>query len=210
MCEKLPCKSEREILEIAAIQHHNRSLLSCKSLIPGWRTRPFLHEVHVIPRGNASLLLAIGPRHWPPYAPPSSTAIGIRGRRTCKPALIYPTSPSSNSSKIPTCVLPNLDPTLTNLMRLPSALDWGLAMEVFLSGTHLAMSREPRNNPSRGEHDRTLATSFAWGITISDPRLSVALVPDYTKDWERGAWGAPDYLLGVRGNCRCSQTFQGH
>ncbi|KAJ7660174.1 hypothetical protein DFH06DRAFT_391574 [Mycena polygramma] len=44
-----------------------------------------------------------------------------------------------------------------------------------------------------GEYERNHAISFARGITISDPRVVVMLVADYIKDWERGAWGAPDY-----------------
>ncbi|KAJ7628257.1 hypothetical protein DFH06DRAFT_1304324 [Mycena polygramma] len=46
-----------------------------------------------------------------------------------------------------------------------------------------------------GDYERERAIRFAQDLTVSDPRIVVMVVPDYTKDWEIGARGGADYWL---------------
>ncbi|KAJ6458042.1 hypothetical protein C8R47DRAFT_1203298 [Mycena vitilis] len=44
-------------------------------------------------------------------------------------------------------------------------------------------------------HGRASAIEFAQGLTVSDLRIAVVLIPHYSKDWEIGARGGPDYWV---------------
>ncbi|KAJ7628218.1 hypothetical protein DFH06DRAFT_1480621 [Mycena polygramma] len=87
------------------------------------------------------------------------------------------------------------------LAALPALTHLSLSRNLARDILHEALAECPRIVVGiaviRGNYpyERRSAIEFARGLTVSDPRIVVMLIPHYSKDWEIGARGGADYWV---------------